>query len=151
MLIFPVNLKIAVALAIVFLLLQNFFLERCYSYCIDRFSFLAPKKDQAILFCKRLHYYLCLLLTIFSFGIQWYTLNYLPVMDCLAFKKGNNIPEKMKMPADAVPDSTVITFVYEKEGKEVEFTSDKFPADFNDSLYKFVNRYDKVIRKGNEQ
>jgi hypothetical protein len=54
----------------------------------------------------------------------------------------------MKVPANAVPDSIVMTFVYEKQGQKVEFTADKFPADFNDSLYKFKNRYDKVARKG---
>jgi len=72
----------------------------------------------------------------------------LPPVDCLPFKKGNSIPEKMKLPANAVPDSIVMTFVYEKQGQKVEFTADKFPADFNDSLYKFINRYDKVARKG---
>jgi uncharacterized membrane protein YphA (DoxX/SURF4 family) len=86
--------------------------------------------------------------TIFSLGLQWYALKYLPPVDCLPFKKGNNISEKMKMPANAVPDSMVMTFVYEKAGKRVEFTADKFPDDFNDSLYKFINRYDKLIRKG---
>lgn len=87
-------------------------------------------------------------ITIFSFGFQWYTLNYLPVVDCLPYKIGNNISEKMKMPANAVPDSTVITFVYKKDGKEVEFTTDKFPADFNKDTYQFVKRSDKVVRKG---
>jgi uncharacterized membrane protein YphA (DoxX/SURF4 family) len=87
------------------------------------------------------------LVTFLSFLIQWYTLNYLPVFDCLAYKKGKNIPEQMKMPANAIPDSTVITFVYEKQGKQVEFTADQFPADF-DSTYKFVSRYDKIVRKG---
>ncbi len=87
-------------------------------------------------------------ITIFSFLFQWYTLTYLPVIDCLPFKKGNSISEKMKMPANAVPDSTVITFIYKKGGKEVEFTADKFPADFSATTYEFVKRYDKVIRKG---
>lgn len=87
-------------------------------------------------------------ITVLSFGFQWYTLKYLPVVDCLPFKKGNNIAEKMKMPENAVPDSTVITFIYKKAGKEVEFTADKFPADFNAETYQFVSRYDKVIRKG---
>ena len=87
-------------------------------------------------------------ITAFSFGFQWYTLNYLPVVDCLPYKKGNNIKEMMKMPANAVPDSTVITFVYKKDGKNVEFTALKFPADFNAETYKFVSRFDKVIRKG---
>ena len=91
---------------------------------------------------------LMLLVTIFSFGFQWYTLNYLPVVDCLPYKKGNNINEKMKMPANAIPDKTVITFVYEKDGKTVEFTADNFPPDFKTPPYIFKNRYDKVIRKG---
>lgn len=89
--------------------------------------------------------------TVFSFAIQWYVLQHLPVVDCLPYKAGNNIPEKMKVPAGAVPDSTVISFVYIKDGKEVEFTADQFPDDFDDSLYKFVKRYDKVIRKGNAE
>jgi hypothetical protein len=47
-----------------------------------------------------------------------------------------------------VPDSTVITFVYNKGGKEIEFTSDKFPADFSKDTYQFVKRYDKLIKQG---
>lgn len=53
----------------------------------------------------------------------------------------------MQMPANAIPDSVVITFVYNKNGKQIEFTADKFPADFDNS-YEFISRYDKVIRKG---
>jgi uncharacterized membrane protein YphA (DoxX/SURF4 family) len=87
-------------------------------------------------------------ITVFSFGFQLYTLTNLPVVDCLPFKKGNNITEKMKMPANAIPDSTVITFVYSKAGKELEFTADKFPTDFNKDTYTFVRRYDKIIKKG---
>ncbi|HKC37006.1 MAG TPA: BT_3928 family protein [Chitinophagaceae bacterium] len=109
---------------------------------------LFTRKHIRPLFSSGLNTSLMLLVTIFSFGLQWYALRYLPPVDCLPFKKGNNIPEKMKMPANAVPDSIVMTFVYEKQGKKVEFTADKFPTDFNDSLYKFVNRYDKVVRKG---
>jgi uncharacterized membrane protein YphA (DoxX/SURF4 family) len=99
------------------------------------------------LFSIRANTILMLLVTLFSFGIQWYALNYLPFVDCLPFKKKNNISEKMKMPLNAIPDSTVITFVYEKNGKAIEFTADKFPADF-DSTYVFKSRYDKLIRKG---
>lgn len=88
---------------------------------------------------------------IFSIWLQWHVLKHLPLADCLPFKKGNNIPEKMKIPPDAVPDSTVISFVYEKGGATVEFTSDNFPDDFDDSIYHFVKRYDKLIRKGNAE
>jgi len=109
---------------------------------------LFARKHIKPLFTSGLNTGLMLLVTIFSFGLQWYALRYLPPVDCLPFKKGNSIPEKMKMPENAVPDSIVMTFVYDKQGKKVEFTADKFPADFNDSLYKFVNRYDKLVRKG---
>lgn len=85
---------------------------------------------------------------VLSFGLQGYALKYLPPVDCLPFKKGNNLVEKMKIPAHAVSDSIVMTFVYEKKGERVEFTADQFPADFNDSIYHFINRYDKLIRKG---
>jgi len=91
-----------------------------------------------------------LLVTVFAFSMQWFVLHQLPVIDCLPYKIGNNIIEKMKPPPDAVPDSSVISFVYEKQGKQVEFTADKFPSDFNDS-YKFIKRYDKLIRKGNAE
>ena len=89
-----------------------------------------------------------LVITILSFGIQWYSLTYLPFVDCLPYKKGNNISEKMKLPANAVPDSTVITFIYEKAGKQIEFTATSFPADFNSKDYKLIKRYDKVVRRG---
>lgn len=99
-------------------------------------------------FSKGITTLLLLLATLFSFAAQWYTLQYLPVADCLPFKKGNNIQQQMQVPANAVPDSTIITFVYRKEGQKVEFTAETFPDDFNDSTYTFVDRYDKVIRPG---
>jgi len=89
-----------------------------------------------------------LLVILFSYGIQWYTLNYLPFFDCLPYKIGKNINEQMKIPADAVPDSTVITYLYKKDGKEIEFTADKFPEDFSSPPYEFVKRYDKILKKG---
>lgn len=84
---------------------------------------------------------------IFVFAFQWYVLEHLPVIDCLPYKVGNNIPEKMRIPAGAIPDSTVIMFTYEKNGKQTKFTADNFPADFDDS-YTFVKREDEVVRKG---
>ncbi|HEY4061443.1 MAG TPA: BT_3928 family protein [Puia sp.] len=91
-----------------------------------------------------------ILATVLSIVFQWYVLVHLPTVDCLPYRVGNNMIEKMKPPPGAIPDSTVITMVYEKDGKKVEFSASKFPADFNDS-YKFVTRYDKLIRKGNAE
>ena len=90
------------------------------------------------------------LTVVFSFSIQWYALRYLPLVDCLPFKVGANIPEKMKPPVNAVQDSTVIRFVYEKNNKITEYTADQLPADL-DSSYTFIKRYDKLIRKGNAE
>ena len=92
-----------------------------------------------------------LLTTLFSFALQGYVFKHLPIVDCLPYKVGKNIQQQMKVPAGAIPDSTVITLVYNKGGKQVEFTSDKFPDDYDDSVYHFVKRYDKVIREGNAQ
>ena len=86
---------------------------------------------------------------IFSLALQWYVLNYLPLADCLPFKKGNNIAEQMKPPPGSRPDSVVIKYIYEKEGKQYEWTATELPADFN--TYKYVDRVDRVVRKGNAE
>jgi uncharacterized membrane protein YphA (DoxX/SURF4 family) len=88
------------------------------------------------------------LTTVGALAFQWWVLIHLPVVDCLPYRVGNNISEKMKAPPGAVPDSSVITMVYEKGGKRTEFDASHFPRDFDDS-YHFVSRYDKLIRKGN--
>jgi uncharacterized membrane protein YphA (DoxX/SURF4 family) len=87
---------------------------------------------------------------VMSFSFQWYALRYLPLVDCLPFKKGSNIFEKMKPPAGAIPDSSVINFVYERNHQTMEYTADQLPADL-DSSYIFIKRYDKLIRKGNAE
>jgi len=80
--------------------------------------------------------------------LQSFVLKHLPLVDCLPYKKGNNLLEQMKAPPGAVSDSIVITFQYKKNGQTKEFDADHFPADF-DSTYEFVNRFDKVVRQGN--
>ena len=86
--------------------------------------------------------------TLGTAALQWYVLSYLPVVDCLPFKKGNDIVEQMKVPFGAIPDSTSIEFIYTKKGKEVRFDQANFPPDF-DSTYVYIDRKDKVVRKGN--
>lgn len=88
-----------------------------------------------------------ILVAFLSCWFQWYTLKHLPVVDCLPFKKGNNILEKRMPPPNAIPDSFAIRFIYKKDGKEFEFSALNLPADLKS--YTFVNRFDKLIRKGN--
>ncbi len=97
------------------------------------------------LFNERTGTWIMLLITALSFGLQWYSLTYLPPVDCLPYKKGNNIPEKMKMPADAVPDSTVITFVYIKDGTVTEFPAESVPKDIKKQGYVFSEEKEKTI------
>ena len=79
-------------------------------------------------------------------GFQWYVLRHLPVVDCLPFKKGKDLIELRKMPADAVPDKKDFKFFYKKDGQEKEFTSKNLP----DSTWDFVKREDFIIEKGKD-
>jgi uncharacterized membrane protein YphA (DoxX/SURF4 family) len=81
---------------------------------------------------------------------ETYVLTYLPVFDCLPYRAGNNLVEQMQPPKGSVPDSTQLEFVYRKDGKEIRFDQDHFPADFNDSTYQYIDRYERLIRKGND-
>lgn len=91
---------------------------------------------------------LLFLATAGSVAAQLYVLKHLPFVDCLPYKAGNNILDQMKTPVGAIPDSLSIVFTYEKDGKKLVFDQTEFPADF-DTTYKFIDRKDKVVRKGN--
>ncbi len=85
------------------------------------------------------------------FAVSWmqaYALKHLPYVDCLPYKQGNNLSEKMKVPPGAIADSSIMTFTYKHKGQNMEFDQDHFPDDF-DSTYEFVERHDKLIRQGN--
>ena len=81
-------------------------------------------------------------------GLQWYVLKHLPILDCLPYKPGKNIVEEMKIPAGAIPDSYVFTFIYKKGGKVYEFSEDSLANIPDLGTYEYVDRKEKVI-KGN--
>jgi uncharacterized membrane protein YphA (DoxX/SURF4 family) len=85
-----------------------------------------------------------LLFLIFIF----YNLRYLPVIDFLPYKVGTYIPEKMIVPEGMPVDQYETTFIYEKEGKQEEFTLENYPA--NDTTWKFVDARTKLVSKGYE-
>jgi uncharacterized membrane protein YphA (DoxX/SURF4 family) len=84
--------------------------------------------------------------TIFAFGIQWWTLHHLPEHDCLAYKPGNNIWQKMQYAPDAKPDVYETKFVYEKDGVKKEFTAENYP--WQDTTWKFVSSENKLVQAG---
>ncbi|MDP3393859.1 BT_3928 family protein [Sediminibacterium sp.] len=85
---------------------------------------------------------------VISTGAQFYVLKHLPWIDCLPYKVGNNILQKMEMPVGATLDSMQLVFEYQKEGKTIEFDQEHFPENFDDS-YIFISRKDKLVKKGN--
>lgn len=74
---------------------------------------------------------------VFVFGAQWWVLHHLPYHDCLPYKVGNNIWEKMQPAPDAKEAVFATTFVYEKNGVKQEFTSENYP--WKDPSWKFVS------------
>jgi uncharacterized membrane protein YphA (DoxX/SURF4 family) len=76
--------------------------------------------------------------------LQFYVMKHLPLMDCLPFKKGNNIAELRKMPIDAIPDKYDYVFVYEKDGQVKDFPVSALP----DSTWKFKERKQTLVQKG---
>jgi len=79
---------------------------------------------------------------------QYYVLQHLPFIDCLPYKRGNDIKEQMKTPEGAVPDSVSIQMSFIKDGKNVQFDINQFPTDF-DSTYVYQDRKEVLILKGN--
>ncbi|MFD2741864.1 MULTISPECIES: BT_3928 family protein [Sphingobacterium] len=47
---------------------------------------------------------LTILIIIVSFGAGIYTMNFLPIIDFLPYREGNNLPQQMEIPEDAEPD-----------------------------------------------
>lgn len=84
---------------------------------------------------------------LFSLALQFYVQAYLPIIDCLPYAKGKNILQEMQLPPNATKDSVAIQFNYKKDGKIISFDQNNFPADF-DSTYEYVDRVDKLIKKG---
>ncbi|RPE08284.1 DoxX family protein [Chitinophaga lutea] len=101
------------------------------------------------LFSSRATGIIMVLAVLFPILLQWYTLAHLPIVDCLPYKVGNNIEEKMKAPPGSTPDVYETVMIYEKDGKKQEFTVDNYP--WQDSTWKYVDRKDKLIKKGNAE
>ena len=75
-----------------------------------------------------------------------YNLRYLPVIDFLPYKTGTFIPDKMILPEGMPVDQYETTFIYEKDGRQKEFTLSNYPAD--DTTWKFVDQRSVLVSKG---
>lgn len=75
-----------------------------------------------------------------------YSVMYLPTVDFLPYKVGNNIPELMKYPEGAARDSVETKMIYEKDGKQQAFTLKDYP--WQDSTWKWVKTENVLIKEG---
>ncbi|MGN0234727.1 MAG: BT_3928 family protein [Paludibacteraceae bacterium] len=81
-------------------------------------------------------------------GVMGYSLTHLPFIDFRPYKIGNNLPALMEIPDDAPHDEYAVTFIYEKDGVQQEFTLDNYPK--GDSTWTFVNQKSVLVQKGYE-
>jgi hypothetical protein len=75
-----------------------------------------------------------------------FNLRYLPVIDFLPYQKGVKIADKMVIPEGVPADVYETTFIYEKDGKQQEFTLSNYPS--NDTTWKFIDQKSVLVKKG---
>jgi uncharacterized membrane protein YphA (DoxX/SURF4 family) len=91
---------------------------------------------------------------VFTLLLQWYALNYLPLVDCLPMKKGNNIAEQIKPPKNAIPSVYETRLVYRntksgqlKDMSQTEFNTSKI---WEDTTWKWKETQTKLVQKGTD-
>lgn len=103
-----------------------------YQKKINRFS--SPKIEWG---------FVCFFIVLAS-GLMAYNLSYLPILDFRPYKIGVNIPESMKVPANAPKDVYESSFIYEKDGIIKTFSLEALP----DSTWTFIRQETKLISEG---
>ena len=102
------------------------------------------------LFGKKWNTVLFVLLTLASFFLPVWAYNHLPLIDMLAYKKGNNILQQMQLPPGAKTDSiaTVLVCKNKKTGELKELDMTTYTKAFAE--WEYIDRKDKVIREGDK-
>jgi hypothetical protein len=75
-----------------------------------------------------------------------YCIMYLPIIDFLPYKPGNNIPALMQYPEGAARDSFETRMYYEKNGVTEEFTLKNYP--WQDTTWQWVKTENVLIKEG---
>lgn len=81
-----------------------------------------------------------------GFILSVYCMRHLPLIDFLPYKVGVNIPNAMNIPENAPVDKYETTFIYEKNGKQKEFTLENYPK--ADKSWKFVDQKTVLVMEG---
>jgi uncharacterized membrane protein YphA (DoxX/SURF4 family)/peroxiredoxin len=113
------------------------------------------RKHIPSLFRRAVNTSLMILALFFSIFIQWYALEHLPYFDCLPYKVGNNIWQKMQPPPGSVPDQIEYTYTLKnlKTGETKEMGMEAYANSniWQDSLtWKIEGEpKEKLVKKGN--
>jgi len=84
--------------------------------------------------------------TCFATLFTVYTYMFLPIVDFLPYKVGNDIKALSSYPEGAPKDEYEMIFIYEKDGVRYDFTVNNLPDDLD--AYNFIDRKDKLIKAG---
>lgn len=82
------------------------------------------------------------------FYLQVFSLNHLPVLDFRPFHTGSHIPSQMVIPPNAEQPEYETILIYEKDGKQQEFTLEDYP--WQDSTWTWVETQTELIKEGYE-
>jgi len=96
---------------------------------------------------------LTVVITVISLGIGIYTLHYLPFIDFLPYKKGNNLPELMSLPEGETGDQydVIYTLKHKTSGKEKKVTDKEYLAEelWKDDSWEIKGDPEtKLVKKG---
>lgn len=103
------------------------------------------KKFKAFLSSK-IQIYASLIFIAIGISLSVYSYHHLPMIDFLPYKIGVNIPKNMEISDNAPKDEYKTTFIYEKNGEQMEFTLENYPK--NDSNWVFVDQKSELVKKG---
>lgn len=95
-------------------------------------------------FSDKTEWFLLSVFVAYTTGIAFYSYRYLPLIDFMAYKIGNNIKDGRVFPEGAPEAVYDNTFIYEKEGRKEEFKIENLP----DSTWTFVDAKSKLITEG---
>ena len=106
-----------------------------------------------IIASKSTQVFVTAILIIVSVGIGIYTVNYLPFIDFLPYKKGNNLPALMTLPEGEVGDQydIIYTLRHKTSGDEKEVSDKVYLADelWKDESWEIVGDPEsKLVKKG---
>ena len=82
------------------------------------------RKRMYPVFAPGMEWGVLLLFAVAGVGLSVHCYRHLPFIDFRPYKVGANIPEGMTVPVGAPQDEYAITFIYEKDGVQQEFTLD---------------------------